>query len=386
VNTLILIVAVCYGACIGSFLNVCIFRLPRRCLRLWRPKLSFCPKCNRTLPWYENIPVLAYLFLGGRCRGCRVKIPVRYFLVELATVFLFLYVAWRCLVVPSAHGFDRRVGEAFAFAGLGAALLVCGVIDAEWRIIPDEIDVPGFLLAPVVLALVPSILGGRAPDVIGDAVSLKVALQSALPWWGAPPTLVSLVTWPLERIETLQYTTWEPHVRGAAGSILGAAAGGGLIFAIGWLGDRVFASSEGAMGFGDVKFMAMIGGFTGWQGVLGTIAIASMTGSVFGITSKFATGKRIVTGKELAETTFLGYAALRIFGAPREAPDEETLRLRPGGWIAAKFATGEPYVPFGPFLALGAFLVALWPSEVWEFFLWMGERFQHLVGGLAHLG
>ena len=76
-NALILAWSLAFGACIGSFLNVCIFRLPRRCLRLWKPKLSFCPQCRRTLAWWENMPVLGYVYLGGKCRTCRAPIPLR---------------------------------------------------------------------------------------------------------------------------------------------------------------------------------------------------------------------------------------------------------------------------------------------------------------------
>lgn len=377
-STLILVAALLYGACIGSFLNVCIFRLPRRCLRLWRPKLSFCPKCRRTLPWYDNLPIVAFLFLLGRCRVCKARIPTRYFLVEVATAGLFLYLAHRFLVTPGEIGLPRHWAEAVVLAVLGCALLVCSAVDADHRIIPDEIDVPGFLLAPVVAFFVPHILAGRALDLVDGATTLRTALESALPWWGLPAGAVQGLSWPLVQVESLAQSAWEPSFRAAFASVLGAAAGGGLIYGIGWAGDRLFKSDalpDGAMGFGDVKFMAMIGAVTGWQGVVGSVAIASISGSIWGIGAKFASGRAVVTGKELALATPLSYLALRVFGAPSEAADDDQpVRLWPGGWLAARFATGDPYIPFGPFLALGAFLIALWPSEVWQFFVWMGSH------------
>lgn len=92
-DAFVLVIAAGYGALIGSFLNVCIFRLPRRCLRLWKPKLSFCPQCARSIPWHENVPILSFVLLRGRCKGCKAPIPVRYWIVELATTAWFLLVA-----------------------------------------------------------------------------------------------------------------------------------------------------------------------------------------------------------------------------------------------------------------------------------------------------
>jgi leader peptidase (prepilin peptidase)/N-methyltransferase len=140
--------------------------------------------------------------------------------------------------------------------------------------------------------------------------------------------------------------------------------GAGLIATVGWLGTRAFGRE--AMGFGDVKLMAMIGGLTGWQGILGTMFVACITGTVGGMLGKVLSGHPTATGKDLNEASPLSYLALRAFGAPREAKDEEPLALRPGGTLAARLATGDVHMPFGPYLSLGALLVMMWPEWLWS--------------------
>ncbi len=359
--TLILVFAALFGAAVGSFLNVCIFRLPRSCLRLWKPKLSFCPSCARTLEWWENIPIVAYLVLRGRCRRCLAPIPLRYFLVELGTAVLFLYLASEELVPDLRHK-----GLFLVHAVLGAAFIVCALVDWDHRVIPDEIDIPGFLLAPFVGALVPELFSDRLlhPGLLaGNAGTL---LDQALPWWGLSPSAAATLTSPLHGLEHFM-ASHESLIDPAAGfftAFVGAAAGAGLIALVGWLGTRVFQKE--AMGFGDVKFMAMIGGFTGWQGIFATIVLASVVGSVWGIFHKIRSGKTTVTGKHLAEASPLSYLALRLCGAPAEAADDAVVTLRWGGGLAARFATGDSYLPFGPFLALGAAIYMYWPDLIFR--------------------
>jgi leader peptidase (prepilin peptidase)/N-methyltransferase len=395
-DTLILVCAAYFGACVGSFLNVCIFRLPRQCLRLWKPKLSFCPKCHRTLPWYENVPIFGYLGLGGKCRGCKASIPLRYFFVELGTMLLYIFLAQRNLV---AHeGGPRLWGVAIAQALFGSALIVCALVDWDTQTIPDEIDIPGFLLAPLVAFLAPDLmttafvrvehanLANLSADFllpldpvwIGEHASQ--ALHQALPWWGAPAGLTDAAAWPFEALARLFDSTgsYGANSSAAFASLAGAVFGGWLIWAIGWLGNKVFRRPEGAMGFGDVKFMAMIGGFTGVQGVIATIVVAAVVGSFYGIAKKIQSGRPTVTGKDLAETTLMSYWALRIFGAPAEAPDDQKVVLRFGGGLAARFATGEPYLPFGPFLALGAGLFAFFPEAVLAAYVTFGTTVAHI--------
>ncbi len=247
-NALILAAACGYGAIMGSFLNVCVFRLPRRCLRIWRPKLSFCPACTRTIPWKENLPLLSYLALLGKCRGCRAPIPFRYFLVELATtVFFGVTAAEYLLVAPE----ERAWGVAIVQALLFAALLVCALVDWDHYIIPDEIDIPGFLIAPFVCALVPDLLVRK------------------LGWLG------------------------EPRLDAAVTSALGALVGAALVWTVRAIATRL--AGREAMGFGDVKFLAMIGGFVGWQGALSAFFLACVVGSFYGIARWLRGGDNVVS-------------------------------------------------------------------------------------------
>ncbi len=235
------------GLVVGSFLNVVIHRLPRG-ESLVRPG-SRCPACGRPIRPLENIPVLSYLALRGRCRGCGTRIPPRYPAVELACGLLFALVILRFGVGPAAG----------MHAVLGALLLAAAVIDLDHRIIPDELSLGGLLLG---LGLVP-----------------------AAAWLEGHPWLPALLR-----------------------SGLGAVVGGGVLWTVGFLHARASAAAgrrfehwpgEGqdlprpgeldywiwfpGLGFGDVKLMAMIGAFLGPAGVLETVVLASLLGVVFGL-------------------------------------------------------------------------------------------------------
>src|SRR5262245_4244871 len=132
------------GLLVGSFLNVCIFRLPRECMSIVRPR-SRCVSCRAFIAWYDNIPVFSWLILGGRCRHCRVRISPRYVLVELLTSAIFLWAAhvqlYEGTLRPEWH---RAVWFAIQ-AGLASSLIVCTFIDLEFTILPDEITLSGIV-------------------------------------------------------------------------------------------------------------------------------------------------------------------------------------------------------------------------------------------------
>jgi leader peptidase (prepilin peptidase)/N-methyltransferase len=279
------------GLVIGSFLNVCIFRLPRNCMSIVKPR-SRCPKCLNWIAWYDNLPVLSWTALGGKCRHCRNPISVRYTLVELLTGALFLVAGWRALYGDESRWPGREEAERFAVeAWFVSALIVCTFVDLEFRIIPDEVSLSGIVIGLAASAAFPVLhpLGLRdLPGVLG----------LHLPAFLGPGNLGSLVA-----------------------SIAGSIAGAGAIYAVGLMGKILFrkrvaaAGEETAMGFGDVKFMAMAGAVLGWRGVLLTLLVACLWGSLFGI------GKLIVT---------------RRMG----------------------------FVPFGPFLSVGALTMLFVPGGV----------------------
>jgi leader peptidase (prepilin peptidase)/N-methyltransferase len=229
------------GALVGSFLNVCIHRLPRHESIVW--PASRCPSCAAPIAWHDNIPVLSYLLLKGRCRSCRAVISRRYPIIELANAVGYSVIAWW-------FGMGWPI---VAYALLLSALLVITCTDLSHQIIPDAITLPGI-----------------AVGVLCAATILPVGLVN---------------------------------------SVLGILLGGGILWVLAWASPYLFGK-EG-MGGGDIKLLAMIGSFLGWQPTLLTIIVGAVAGSVVGIS----------------------LISLRLM------------------------QRGE-YLPFGPFLALGA-LVAM---------------------------
>jgi len=259
----LLVVTAAYGLVIGSFLNVVIHRLPRE-QSLLRPRSS-CPACGAVIAWYDNVPVLSYLVLGGRCRRCRASISPRYPLVELAAAGLLVAVAARWGLTVAG----------LAAATLVLLLLALALIDLEHHLLLDVLTLPG-LVAGVVLAA----LGGSLLGPLGGTV-----LRSSGP-------LASAVT----------------------SSLLGAAVGALVPYLV-IVAYRVIRGGEG-MGLGDVKFLAMIGTFLGWKGGLLTIGLGSLFGAVVGVGLIAAGSGRRDT--ELPFGTFLALGALvTLFaGAP----------------------------------------------------------------------
>jgi len=235
------------GAVTGSFLNVCIHRLPRG-FHLHEPP-SHCPFCNEHIRWYDNIPILSYLLLGRRCRFCGIRISPRYALVEALTGFLFVYLAVRLASVPPVD--FARLG---VYAAVATALLAASFIDMEFRIIPDEISVPGAWLAPLASLVWPHLHDIQEPLFLGPLAGLL----------GFSPVA-------------------HPHAAGLLASVLGMAAGAGVIWALGVVGRALFRKE--AMGFGDVKLMAFVGGILGWRLALLTIVLGALFGAVVGLLS-----------------------------------------------------------------------------------------------------
>jgi leader peptidase (prepilin peptidase)/N-methyltransferase len=244
-------ICVLLGAVVGSFLNVVIWRLPRGESVVAPP--SHCPACGAGIRWYDNVPVLGWLLLMGRCRACKAPISPEYPLVEAANGALYGVLVWRFGPVP----------ELPVYMLLVSALLALAVIDLHHKILPDRITLPGI--------------------VVGLA---------------AAATLLPL---------------------GIVQALAGAVLGGGLFFAIAVL-------SRGGMGGGDIKLMAMIGAFLGWQAVLLTTLLASVVGGLVGVV------------------------------------------------LMAAFGKGRKYaVPFGPFLTAAALVCLLWGDRMIAWYLGLGR-------------
>ena len=243
------------GTIIGSFLNVCIVRMPQNASIVFPG--SHCTNCGYTIRFYDNIPLVSYILLGGRCRSCKTPISMRYFLVELLMGLL--------MAVLFLH-FDLSLVFVLC-ATFTAALVVITFIDLQHQIIPDRISLPG--------------------------IPLGFLCSFFLPW-----------------------NTW-------LDSLLGILVGGGVLYMFA-LGYHLLTKKEG-MGGGDIKMLAMIGAFLGWKGALATLMLAAITGSLVGVLLIVLKGKNF------------------------------------------KYA-----VPFGPFLAAGAFCAMFYGERLINWYCSIG--------------
>jgi leader peptidase (prepilin peptidase)/N-methyltransferase len=252
-----------FGLLIGSFLNVCIYRWPRD-LSVVAPR-SHCTACERGIAWYDNIPVLSYLILGGRCRHCGAAIHWRYPIVELLTGLSFGFFVYQ-------YGLTL---EGLKFCIFAAILIALGFADADTRILPDELTIGGTAIGFVLSGFVP--VADSTFHFLAGAFGFQ----------------------PAARVSSL------------GEAVLGAVVCAGSIWLAGWLFEKL-RHKEG-LGLGDVKMLAMIGAFLGVQATLLTIILGSLIGAITGLT-----------------------------------------------WIKLKGEDAATFqLPFGTFLAIGAFLVAI---------------------------
>lgn len=276
-----------FGANVGSFLNVVAHRVPLG-LSVVRPR-SRCPACRTPVRAIDNVPILSWLLLRGRCRGCKGAISVRYPAVE---ALVGLLAAYAVRVIVLGHGEPTSdpgpwIHAAAVFA-VTAAMTAAALIDIDHRILPDAITIPGMWIAPLLAALVPE---------------LTLGAERAVPAWlpdQCPMRLAAVVL-----------------------SVLGIAMGSGIVWGLGVVGSRVFGKE--AMGFGDVKYLGMIGGTVGPAGAVLALVVAAFAGSVAGLV-------RVVM-------------------------------------------TRDRYIPFGPFLAIGGYFSLVHGRE---FVAWYLERFAGL--------
>lgn len=238
------------GSVVGSFLNVCIYRLPRgERIGLSR---SHCPHCKKTILWYDNIPYISYILLRRRCRYCGKPISFRYFVVEFLTAVMFCAIWWRFK--------DPKL--AVIYSVFTSLLIVGSFIDLDFLIIPDCIT------------------------LLGIVVGLVASLFS----------------------------------QGIINSLLGVLVGGGSLYLIAITASAVLKKE--AMGMGDVKLLAMIGSFIGWQWALFTIFTSSLLGTIAGILL-ITLGKTNIKGK----------------------------------------------IPFGPYLAMGSIVSLFWGRQIVDWYL-----------------
>ena len=239
------IIAGLFGLLIGSFLNVCIYRWPRD-LSVVTPR-SRCPGCEHTIAWYDNIPVLSYLILRGRCRHCSLRISARYPLVELLTAAAFIGAV-------AQHGLTLEAAKHCVFTAIMIALIFS---DLDTRILSDELTIGGI--------------------IIGIAFSFFVAIPNS--------------------------TVESPAVEALLGALVPAFA----LWLVGWLFEKI--RHKQGLGFGDVKMIAAIGAFLGMRGTLMAMVVGSVLGSVTGLIW-IAVTRKDAGAYQLPFGTFLGIGAL----------------------------------------------------------------------------
>jgi len=304
VEPMVGLAAFLFGLCFGSFLNVCIYRMPRD-LSVVHPR-SACPHCDRPIAFYDNIPVISWLALRGRCRHCQCRISLRYLLIEVLTGLLFL----------GCYTYGGATIATLKYCTFGFLLLGLIFTDAETKLLPDKLTIPGLFFGLAFSLFVP----------VHDLVSQYAPGALHLP-------VSELVEW---------------RVFSLCDSLLAATLGASFIYGVGAVYLR-WRGMEG-MGFGDVKLMAMVGAFLGVKLTVFTIFAASIAGSLFGVST----------------VALVWLKRSRRF--VRRIPDRKLARQR--AWQSAQLVYRFYQMPFGVFLGSMA-LLALFCGDA--FLQWYGR-------------
>lgn len=344
------------GSVVGSFLNVCIYRLPLD-LSVNKPRRSYCPNCKAQLIWYQNIPLLSWLFLRGKCANCGARIAFRYFAVELLTALLFLYI-WKAFPWQFAIAY-------WVFVSL---LVAATFIDFEHFIIPDEITIGGTVAGIVASLILPQLMetASRLRAVLTSALSAalgyvvlwivleagkKVFGKKRIKLEGPTPFLWTRKGDDADFVVGEEQGLWSDYFSRESDqlilhcdeAIVGERSLGAADLRFHYdrvnFGDEQFALDSlerisgvvreleiprEAMGRGDLKFLACIGAFLGWRAVLFSVFAGSLVGSLVGLLTLIV-GKRVWSAK----------------------------------------------LPFGPYLALGALIWMFFGDELVRWYLTM---------------
>jgi len=328
------------GAAVGSFLNVCIYRLPLD-LSVNEPRRSFCPACKKPIPWHQNLPLISWLVLRGRCANCGSRIAFRYFAVELLTALLFLAI-WQ--------GFSWQMAVAY---WIFASFLIAGTfIDFEHFIIPDRVTIGGMIAGFVASLAVPALMDTNSRLAAGirsvlaatlGYVVLLIVLEAGKIAFGkkrirfdAPtPFIWTKRDDDADFVVGTEQTLWSDHFARERDRLLlqcdetkidnhtyGSVTLDFHYDRVGVEGNvlvldhvteisgvaRELQIPREAMGRGDLKFLAAIGAFLGWRAVLFSLFAGSLLGSIVGLIA-LVVGKRVWSAK-LPFGPYLAFGAL----------------------------------------------------------------------------
>ena len=325
-----------FGAAVGSFLNVVIFRLPYDISLLSPP--SSCPRCGKRIYGLDNLPILSWLILGGRCRHCRAPIPWRYPAPELLTALLWAAAGYQAAAAnvqagPALEHWEN-IGLLVVQLLFLASLVAIALIDVDHRIIPDELSFGGLVAALIASTALPALHLPYHPE-IADA-----------------------------------FPGVSPHLVGLLSAFLGALAGGCMLLLVTAAGTLAFRKrlekirqtedpdATTAIGLGDVKLMAFAGALLGWKEILAAFFLGTVVGAVAGIADKLTKGRwpgpedKVETDFFL-ESSFVAYAPL------------------PERWRKAlvfRWQSGDSLMPYGPALCVGLALVLFFRAPILAWF------------------
>ena len=405
-----------FGAMVGSFLNVVIYRLPRG-MSVARPKRSFCPACSRQIAWHQNIPLVSWIVLNGRCAACGAAIPIRYLGVELVTATLFA-----ALAANRLSGLAEIAADPFVFLALDCTvvslLVAIAVIDFQHAIIPDPLTVPWMPVLVLSAWIWPEILRGQALAPVGEVAGpvWPVTALAGLALGAFPALLIDLLGRRREKVEAGQepesalpgageefsiwreagelclplllpalvgagLLTWilaghdfsgEPAQSAALTSAAGVGAGLLFVYVIRFLFSALFKRE--AMGLGDAKFLGFTGALLGAEGSLMVFVLACALGSLpalLGLLMRIplatiglllAAWLPLLLMEPAAETLSPGLALIVLMPLP-------LIGLLLFFRYLRRTSVSLTAMPFGPFLALAALVLLL----AWD-------RFEALVG------
>ncbi len=303
------------GTVVGSFLNVCIVRLPKG-ESVVAPG-SHCVSCQKPIAWFDNIPLFSYVALGGKCRYCQAKFSPRYLGIEFLTGIAFVgfweAFGWQAVLIP--------------YLFLVSGFIIATFVDFEHRIIPDEVSLGGLVAGILFSAFIPALhdttdgvlSAGRwiALIMVGLCLTMyKLMCLFQKPAAATDPRTGEISEEPREQEDLVFYVivlaataavfllhfaitkfgaqapVMAMHLLSLEASLIGFLVGGGTIFAMGMLGEIIFRKE--AMGGGDVKLLAMIGAFLGWKNAILTFFISPLFGAVVGILIMLRTKEKAI--------------------------------------------------------------------------------------------
>lgn len=348
------VIAFILGIFLGSFYNVCIYRVPMG-MSVNNPRRSFCFRCGSMVKWFDNLPIVSYFVLGGRCRQCGSKYSMRYMLIELLTGLMFVAI-FMGTNPPQSGSLQVATFWYLAFASM---LLIGTFTDIDHYIIPDQLTIGG-TIAALVAAVAISVCDPW-PLLASAGPFPALRLSWGKEWYDVVEALLKSPFTLAAESGGIHW--WEPLVN----AVIGAAFGFFMLYGIGVIGKIVFRKE--AMGFGDVKLFAMIGATLGIAGCLVTLALAALFGIVDGVLIRQV--RKIIAARHAGPAILEAGAGLPVSAEPAAEFAEAQAAVGRLVEINRNTPRSRPvhYLPFGPSIALAAVIEVIFQQRIYQW-LW----------------